>query len=160
MAEESSVAGGPVMPPEVMYAARVDEKGRLKLPEDFRRYVETLADKTFFVTSVDFTIARVYPMSVWQQNKKLMAEHNSAAAESVRRTAAYFGSVVTLDAQGRLLLSPQLRRELGLENQAVQVMLMGSVVEVYSDAYISNMLAGARLTSTGDLETLREKGFV
>jgi len=59
MADHSKVA--PVEPPLGAYPATVDEKGRLKLPVNFKEYLESLEDGRLFVTTTDKRIARVYP---------------------------------------------------------------------------------------------------
>ena len=40
-------------PPNGMYPARVDDKGRLKLPVGFQEYISGLPEKKLFVTSLD-----------------------------------------------------------------------------------------------------------
>jgi MraZ protein len=57
-----------IEPPLGMYPARVDEKGRLKLPADFQQYFADLGERKFFITSLVRRIAQIYPISVWRQN--------------------------------------------------------------------------------------------
>ena len=70
---ENLIQGAPVEPPRGMYAARVDDKGRVKMPVDFQRYFEELAEGKFFITSLDRRIGQVYPLSVWRQNEEFFA---------------------------------------------------------------------------------------
>jgi len=44
--------------------AKIDEKGRLKVPTDFRRFVEERYSRELFVTSVHGDCARLYPLPV------------------------------------------------------------------------------------------------
>src|SRR5689334_21469738 len=45
--------------------ARVDEKGRLKVPTDFRTPLEGKYGREVFVTSLTGDYVRIYPMPVW-----------------------------------------------------------------------------------------------
>ena len=56
-----------------MYPARLDEKGRLKLPVEFQRYLAGLPEKKLFVTSKDRRMATVYPIGIWRENEKVLA---------------------------------------------------------------------------------------
>ena len=58
---------GSVEHPRGIYPARIDEKGRLKLPADFHRYLTEIGATRVFVTSFDERIGRIYPIPVWKQ---------------------------------------------------------------------------------------------
>ena len=62
----------PVEPPRGFFSAHVDDKGRLKLPVDVQQYLGAIGDDKLFVTSVDDRIARIYPISVWKGNEKVL----------------------------------------------------------------------------------------
>src|SRR5260221_14649791 len=47
------------------HPARVDDKGRLKIPNGFRVLVEQQYGAELFVTSVSGEDVRIYPMAVW-----------------------------------------------------------------------------------------------
>jgi MraZ protein len=55
-----------VEPPRGMYPARLDDKGRVKLPTSFQQFFGALREKKLFVTSLDRRIAQIYPMVVWR----------------------------------------------------------------------------------------------
>jgi len=46
-----------------MYPARVDDKGRLKLPVGFQQYFAGLQEKKLFVTSLDRRIGQIYSIA-------------------------------------------------------------------------------------------------
>ena len=48
------------------HPTRVDEKGRLKLPAEFKRRVDELYGPMFYITSMDGKRAQVYPMKEWE----------------------------------------------------------------------------------------------
>ncbi len=90
--------------------ARVDEKGRLKIPSDF---VEDLKEygKQFYVTSETGEYARIYPMKEWAEiERKLskLSSHNRTKQKFLSWTN-YYGQVVELDGQDRILIPPVLR---------------------------------------------------
>src|SRR5262249_17163697 len=118
-----------------MYPARMDDRGRVKLPTAFQEYLTTLNQK-LFVTSLDRRIARIYPIPLWRDTKKKLEEENEHTdeAENLLFTALELGSEAEMDAQGRVLFSPELRRELAMEDQPVRVYVYAGMVEVLSGA--------------------------
>src|SRR5258705_9013214 len=105
-----------------MYPARVDDKGRLKLPVCFQEYFSALTEKKLFVTSLDRRIGQIYPIAVWRENKKFLNDHrqNPKAASRISFNADDMGADSEMDGQGRVLLPPEMRRELGIENESVR----------------------------------------
>lgn len=95
------------------HPTRVDEKGRLKVPSEFKRAIdERFAGHQFFITSKDGTRAEIYPMAEWQkvQEKLRGIPSMNPAKRKFLDVTNYYGQVVEFDTQGRLLL-PQLLRE-------------------------------------------------
>ena len=94
------------------HPARVDEKGRLKIPNGFRVLVEQQYGAELFVTSVTGEYVRIYPMAVWLEVERRLAEVPSANPSKQRflDRVNFFGQTVTMDKQGRVVL-PQLLRE-------------------------------------------------
>jgi MraZ protein len=123
-------------PPRGTYPARVDEKGRLKLPVCFQEYLAQLPEKKLFVTSLDGHIARIYPISVWRDNEKFFEDFTDdpQAAEDIAFLVNDLGSDAEIDSQGRVLLSPELRRALALENQSVRLLFYKRRIDVFSEA--------------------------
>jgi MraZ protein len=107
----------PVEPPRGFFAAHVDEKGRLKLPVDVQTFLGGFGDGTLFVTSIDDRIARIYPISVWKGNEKILeqlATEDPDAADSLAFVTNDYGAEAKVDPQGRITLPTDLRRALGL----------------------------------------------
>ena len=119
-----------------MYPARLDEKGRLKLPEKFQRYLAGLTEKRLFVTSTERHIATVYPMAIWEENQNILANfrENPKAGKRVLFTAMELGSEAEMDNQGRVLFSPELRRELNIENKPVKVLVVKGAIQVMASS--------------------------
>ena len=120
-------------PPRGIYPARVDDKGRLKLPVNFERF---LSGQPLFVTTWDGRMARIYPLPVWQENERLLDQENEdpEAAEDLGFLANKYGADADVDSQGRVLMPTDLRRDLGLEGQPVFIDYSNGAVNVYNKA--------------------------
>ena len=91
--------------------ARIDDKGRLKVPNVFRALMETKYGRNLFVTSVTGEYVRIYPMPVWldiEQKLGAMPSTHPARLRFLDRVN-YFGQAGDLDAQGRVLIPVRLR---------------------------------------------------
>jgi MraZ protein len=144
-----------------MYPARLDEKGRLKLPVEFQKYLGGLPEKKLFVTSTERTIATVYPIGIWRENEKLLDNFvdNPEASELIRFNAQDLGSEAEMDGQGRVQFSPELRRELHIENQSVKVLVVNGAIQVMSDGTYQELRKAAEQSSKRDLGILKRAGF-
>jgi MraZ protein len=94
------------------HPTRVDEKGRLKLPADFKRLVEERYGTQFFITSKTGRSAEIYPLPEWEKIEAKLAlipSMNTAKKKFLDRVN-YYGQMTEMDAQGRVLL-PQILRE-------------------------------------------------
>ena len=56
------------------HPTRVDEKGRLKLPAEFKRRVDELYGPQFYITSKDGKRAEIYPLKEWEKIEEKLAE--------------------------------------------------------------------------------------
>ncbi|MGC2477946.1 MAG: division/cell wall cluster transcriptional repressor MraZ [Candidatus Sulfotelmatobacter sp.] len=96
------------------HPTRVDEKGRLKVPAEFKRVIDEKYGLQFYITSLDGRVAQVYPFEEWERIEQKLAglsSFNPTKKKFLDRTN-YYGQQVEMDGQGRLLL-PQLLRESG-----------------------------------------------
>jgi len=96
------------------HPTRVDEKGRLKVPAEFKRVIDEKYGQQFYITSLDGKVAQVYPFEEWERIEAKLAglsNFNPTKKKFLDRTN-YYGQQVEMDGQGRLLL-PQLLRETG-----------------------------------------------
>ena len=94
------------------YPARIDSKGRLKVPGLFRRYVEEKYGSQFYVTSLAGECVRIYPMPEWEaieQRLSLLPSMDPARRKFLDRTN-YYGQQSAMDTQGRVLIHPLLRK--------------------------------------------------
>lgn len=116
------------------HPARVDDKGRLKVPSAFRALVESQYGPELFVTSLTGEHVRVYPMAVWLEIERRLAGLPSAhpAKQRFQERVNFFGQVLTLDRQGRVVL-PQALRQSAAMNGDVSVLGVGTHLEVWNE---------------------------
>ena len=92
-------------------SARIDDKGRLKVPNTFRRLVEQKHGRELFLTSLTGEYVRIYPMPVWLELEDKLAAMPSTHPSKLRflDRVNYFGSIGELDIQGRVIIPARLR---------------------------------------------------
>jgi MraZ protein len=94
------------------HPTRVDEKGRLKVPAEFKRVIDEKYGQQFYITSLDGKVAQVYPFEEWERIEQKLASlstFNPTKKKFLDRVN-YYGQMVEMDAQGRVLI-PQLLRD-------------------------------------------------
>jgi MraZ protein len=94
------------------HPTRVDEKGRLKVPAEFKRVIDEKYGAQFYITSLDGKVAQVYPFEEWariEQKLASLSTFNPTKKKFLDRVN-YYGQMVEMDAQGRVLI-PQLLRD-------------------------------------------------
>lgn len=93
------------------YTARIDEKGRLKIPTTFLRHLKEHYGAQVYITSLTGECARIYPMSEWvaiEQRLLALPAMDPARRKFLDRTN-YYGQEAEMDTQGRVLIPYQLR---------------------------------------------------
>src|SRR5580704_7680174 len=148
-------------PPHSIAQARVDEKGRLKLPAEFLEYLEALKVTKVFITTFDLRQARIYPMRVWDVNVALFQNsgENAAAAERLAFLAKVYGGDAEIDKSGRVLLPAKLREALGLEKQPVWIDEYHGRINVVSKKIYDERMQLALASMADDLKTLDKMGL-
>jgi len=140
------------------HPTRVDEKGRLKIPADFKRRVDELYGPQFFITSRDGKRAELYPMKEWERIEDALAKApTSSAKKKFLDVTNYYGQVVEMDAQGRLLI-PQLLREAATLASDVAVLGMQTYLAVADDKKHKASLEENPLTDA-DMDALGAAGI-
>ncbi len=94
------------------HPTRVDEKGRLKVPAEFKRVIDEKYGQQFYITSLDGEVAQVYPFEEWER-----IEQKLAALSTFNPTKKKFWSKTNYcgtagrDGWAGTVLLPQLLRE-------------------------------------------------
>jgi MraZ protein len=141
------------------HPARVDDKGRLKIPSGFLTFVETNYGSEIFVTSRTGNNVLIYPMEIWTEiEKKLDAMPDSHPAKvKLLNRVHFFGQAMTLDRQGRLVI-PALIRESARMNGNVAVLGKYNYLEVWNQSLFLEKLEQDPMTDE-DNRALSEYGL-
>jgi MraZ protein len=101
------------------YAARIDDKGRLKIPNAFRALIEQQHGTDVFVTSLTGDSVRLYPMPVWLALEEKLARAPSTLPARLKYfdRVNYFGQAAQIDSQGRVVIHSRLRESAGMSGE-------------------------------------------
>ena len=91
--------------------ARIDDKGRLKVPTLFRGVIQDQHGPDVFVTSLTGECVRIYPMPIWLEVERKLSQMpaNHPSRLKFLDRVNYFGQGIELDPQGRVSIPTHLR---------------------------------------------------
>jgi MraZ protein len=130
--------------------AKVDEKGRLKIPAVFLDALKEYGNQ-FYITSATGETARIYPMKVWGEIEDKLGKTsstNKAKRKFLMRTS-YYGQVVELDGQGRVLVPAVLRESAQVKGE-VDVLGALDYLEVMNHTRVLDQLKNEPYTDEDD----------
>lgn len=139
--------------------AKIDDKGRLKIPTDFRRTLEDRYGPEVFVTSVQGDFTLLYPLKVWDAIEERLVAMPST--HGVRRRymerVSYYGQQTRLDGQGRIVVPAILRQSAEMEGE---VLVFGSIdhLEIWNRQAFESKLVREPF-SDEDFESLSQSGI-
>jgi MraZ protein len=130
--------------------AKVDEKGRLKIPSVFLDELKEYGNQ-FYITSPTGESARIYPLKVWSEIEDKLAQlpSNNVAKRKFLMRTSYFGQQAELDGQGRLLL-PAVLREAAQTIGEVDVFGTLNYLEVMNHTRVLDKLKNEPYTDADD----------
>ena len=101
------------------HTAKIDDKGRLKIPNAFRSLIEGQHGSEVFVTSLTGEYVRVYPMPVWIALEEKLARVPSTHPARLRYfdRINYYGQAAEIDNQGRVVIHARLRDSAGMAGE-------------------------------------------
>jgi len=142
------------------HPARIDEKGRLKVPNGFRSALVAQHGAELFVTSVTGEHVRLYPMPVWLEIEKKLQAMPSTHPSKLRflDRVNFFGQTATLDVQGRVLI-PQLLRESAAMSGEVSVLGQLNHLAVWNQRRLHERLFKKEPFTDDDGRVLAEHGI-
>ena len=114
--------------------ARIDDKGRLKVPTIFRSVIHDQQGPDVFVTSLTGECVRIYPMTVWLEVERKLSnipENHPARLKFLDRVN-YYGQTGELDIQGRIVIPAHLRDSASIVGD-VRVFGRIAYLEVWND---------------------------
>ena len=130
------------------HPAKIDEKGRMKLPSAFKQLLDADNVTEFYITSDDGIKAQIWPLPEWEKIERQYVEISSLdeAAEKYLDLTGYYGQQVEMDNQARVLLPQILRGKAELDGD---VMVIGKLnrLEVHNKANFEANLATNGLTA-------------
>ncbi len=134
------------------YLATVDEKGRVKIPADFLDELRKVGKK-FYVTSTRGDRAQVYPMKVWEaiEEKLVKVSSYSQAKQKFLLRTNYFGQVVEVDGQGRVLIPSVLRESAQMKGE-VDVQGRLTYLEIWNHAQVLDQINRNPVTAEDEKE--------
>jgi len=140
------------------YPAKVDEKGRLKIPAVYLEQLKQFGNQ-FYITSPTGDSARIYPISVWQAIEEKLSKvssQNQAKRKFLMHTS-YYGQMAEMDQQGRVLL-PAILREKAQTKSEVDVFGALDYLEVMNHAKVMDEMKRDPFTDD-DFKALEDLGI-
>lgn len=138
------------------HPAKVDEKGRLKVPSAFKQLLDAQHVTQFYVTSADGNRAEIWPLPEWEKREAQLAEFGTMddAVEKYVTLTSYYGQQVEMDSQARIVL-PQILRGAAKLDSEVAVIGKINYLEVRNLAQFEEVLQASTMTAE-DRKTVAE----
>ena len=95
------------------HPAKVDEKGRLKLPAAFKQLLDAQNVTQFYITSADGKSAEIWPLPEWEKREAQLAEFSTLddAVHKYLNLTSYYGQQVEMDNQARCPAAADFARQ-------------------------------------------------
>ena len=138
---------------------KVDDRGRLKLPQPFKSIIVEQFGTALFVTSLNGESVRIYPLPIWVDIEKKLGKMPSTHPARIKflSRANFHGQSTELDTQDRVLIHPRLRESAAMVGE-VDVFGQYDYLEAWNHERYASKLKQDPLTDT-DLEALAGYGI-
>lgn len=115
------------------FSARIDDKGRLKVPTAFKTRIESVYGTEVFVTSLSGDNVRIYPMPVWLEIEEKLSRVPTTHPSRTRFAdrVNFYGQPGEMDKQGRISIHPRLRESASMTG-AVDVFGQYNYLDVWN----------------------------
>lgn len=138
---------------------KLDDRGRLKLPAEFKTFTEKKYGKdfnAFYIASREGEDAEIYPMPEWQQHlaKVFKMPKSLPARKKLLERYTLYGDRADMDPQGRIQIPEELRNA-GMVNVEVKVSGEGTLLRVKSLTSLRASVKANPFTEQ-DVESLTE----
>jgi len=113
--------------------AKLDEKGRFKVPSAFKQLVDEMSETQFYITSTNGKSAEVWPLKEWIKREAQLAQSSTMnpAIRKYQMLTSHYGQQVEIDNQARMLMPQLLRTSARLDGE-VTAIGMGPYFEVHN----------------------------
>jgi MraZ protein len=139
--------------------AKIDDRGRLKVPSAFRALIQQEHGRDLFVTSLTGDSVLIYPMPVWLEVENRLGKMPSQHPARMRflDRVNFYGQVAEIDPQGRVLIQPRLRDSAQMTGE-VDVLGQQNFLEVWNHERFIAKLTRDPFTND-DLKALADFGI-
>ena len=139
--------------------AKIDDKGRLKIPNGFRAVMQKDHGSELFVTSLTGQSVRIYPMPVWVEIERRLSQMPSThpARQRFLDRVNFYGQVAEFDQQGRVVIQARLR-DSALISGDVDVLGQQNYLEVWNHERFTARLIAEPFTDD-DAKALSDFGI-
>ncbi len=138
----------------------IDDKGRMSIPARFREQIRENHETPLILTLGFDQCLFLYPMDAWKKIEGQLSSLDTLNAEVRQfvRTVLKATDEVDIDQQGRIVISPVLRKEAGL-GKGVVIVGMLHRIEIWDKEKYENY--HAQTTQSLELlgQKLSDKGF-
>jgi MraZ protein len=139
--------------------AKIDDRGRLKVPSAFRALIQQEHGRDLFVTSLTGDSVRIYPMPVWLELEQRLVQMPSTHPARMKflDRVNFYGQVAEIDPQGRVLIQPRLRDSAQMAGE-VDVLGHQHFLEIWNhDRFIAKLTRDP--FTEGDAKALADFGI-
>ncbi len=139
------------------YYNSVDDKGRTVLPVRLRDQIRDQHETPLVLTLGLDKCLYLYPQDVWKKIEEKLSSLDSLSSEVrlLQRTLLRATDEIQIDTQGRIMISPVLRKEAGI-SKSVVIMGMLQHIEIWDKEQYENYHAQTS-QSAQSLENLAQK---
>jgi DNA-binding transcriptional regulator/RsmH inhibitor MraZ len=108
ISSQQSIA--PLIIPMSVPSCALDDKNRLRLPTEFKRYLEKVTDNEYnlWITSLNGQSVRVYPRSWWENTYREIQTMEPSIRKTLTSMGRGLGADGKLDDAGRITIHQQL----------------------------------------------------
>ncbi len=141
------------------YIVKVDDGGRIKIPEEFRNIIEGNYGKELFITSLNGEYVQVYPLSIWEkiEEKVYSAPSTDPSVSKFIESTNYYGKTTQIDPKGRILIPPLLREKSQLNGEVI-ILGSQSYLRIWNKEIFEKKRAEEPIT-VEDLKVLSQLGI-
>ena len=108
------------------YIAKIDDRGRIKIPAQYLSALEQGFGKDVYLTSINGDHVLFYPMLVWEEIERKIARipmRDPDLEEYISRIS-FWGNETEIDPKGRILIPSALRESSKLDNE---LLILGKI---------------------------------
>ena len=129
--------------------AKVDDKGRLKIPSAFKALLDAANVTELYITSTDGRKAEIWPLPEWEKRERQLVANSTNMEDAVEKylnLTSYYGQQVEMDSQSRVVLPQKLRDKGKLD---AEVVVLGKLVylEVQNEKEFEQSLGAYEMTA-------------